>query len=84
MCYMGSQFIFSLFFFKRSGHKLLVFWGQYISSYIFSGVFMGSPGGAVVKNPSVNAGDAVSIPDLGRPPGVGNGNRSSILAWKIP
>ncbi|XP_043309093.1 guanine nucleotide-binding protein G(I)/G(S)/G(O) subunit gamma-10 isoform X1 [Cervus canadensis] len=41
-------------------------------------------GGAVVKNPSANAGDAVSIPDLGRPPGVGNGNRSNVLAWKIP
>ena len=45
---------------------------------------MGSPGGEVVKNSSANAGDAGSIPDLGRPPGVGNGDRSSVLAWKIP
>ena len=40
-------------------------------------------GNTVVKNPptnarescgSLNAGDAASIPGLGRPPGVGNGN----------
>ena len=31
-------------------------------------------GGAVIKNLSVNAGDSVSIPGLGRSPGVGNGN----------
>ena len=37
----------------------------------------GFPGGAVVKNPPANAGDArntCSIPESGRPPGVGNGN----------
>ena len=35
------------------------------------------PGGAVVKNPSVNEGDTGdmgSIPELGRSPGAGNGN----------
>ena len=35
------------------------------------------PGGAVVKNPPANAGDARNvglIPGLGRFPGVGNGN----------
>ena len=35
------------------------------------------PGGAVVKNPSVNegdTGDTGSIPELGRSPGAGNGN----------
>ena len=32
-----------------------------------------------------NAGDAGSIPGLGRSPGEGNGNLlSSILAWEIP
>ena len=30
---------------------------------------MGLPGGAVVKNPPANAGDAGSIPGLGRSPG---------------
>ena len=38
---------------------------------------MGFPGGAVVKNPPANAGNARdmgSIPGLGRYPGVGNNN----------
>lgn len=41
----------------------------------------------LVKNPPENAedtGDMGSVPGLGRSPGVGNGNHSSILAWKIP
>ena len=45
---------------------------------------MGFP---VVKNPPANAGytrDMGSIPGSGICPGVGNGNHSSILAWKIP
>ena len=47
----------------------------------------GFPSGAMVKNPSANAGDsegAGSIPESGRSPGVGNGNHSSILASEIP
>ena len=32
------------------------------------------PGGSVVKNPPANAGDAGSIPGLGRSPGEGNGS----------
>ena len=35
---------------------------------------MGFPNGSVVKNPSANAGDMVSIPGLGRSLGKGNGN----------
>ena len=31
-----------------------------------------------------DAGDTGLIPRLGRSPGGGNGNHSSILAWKIP
>ena len=34
----------------------------------------GFPGGSVVKNLSVNAGDAGSISGLSRSPGEGNGN----------
>ena len=34
----------------------------------------GFPSGSVVKNPPANAGDAGSIPGLGRSPGEGNGN----------
>ena len=44
----------------------------------------GFPGSSVVKNPPANAEDMGSIPELGRSPGEGNGNPSSILAWKIP
>ena len=29
-------------------------------------------------------GDLGSIPELGRSPGEGQGNHSSILAWRIP
>ena len=45
------------------------------------------PGGTVVKNLPTRAGDARhvgSVPELGRSPGVENGNHSSILAWEIP
>ena len=38
---------------------------------------LGFPGGSLVKNPPANAGDAGdagSIPGLGRSPGGGNGN----------
>ena len=35
---------------------------------------MGFPGDSAVNNPSANAGDASSIPGLGRSPGEGNGN----------
>ena len=41
----------------------------------------------MVMNPLVNIGDARDtglIPGLGRAPGVGNGNHSSIVAWRIP
>ena len=34
----------------------------------------GFPGGSVVKDPPTNAGEADSIPGLGRCPGEGNGN----------
>ena len=35
---------------------------------------LGLPAWLGVKNPPANAGDAGSIPGLGRPPGQGNGN----------
>ena len=34
----------------------------------------GFPGGSAAKNPPANAGDAGSIPGLGRSPAEGNGN----------
>ena len=43
----------------------------------FSGVSM-------VKNLPANERNADFIPGLGRSPGEGNGNHSSVLAWEIP
>ena len=37
-----------------------------------------------VKNLPTNAGDTGLIPWWGKSPGEGNGNHSSILAWRIP
>ena len=48
--------------------------------------FGGFPGGAVVKNPPANAGDARdvgSLPGLGKSLEEGNGN-PPILTWEIP
>ena len=45
---------------------------------------MAFPGSSVVMNPPANAGDVGSILGSGRSPGEGNGNHSSILAWRIP
>ena len=35
---------------------------------------MDFPGGSLVKNPPIKAGDTGLIPGLGKSPGVGNGN----------
>ena len=41
---------------------------------LFNYTTLGFPGGSAVKSPTVNAGDAGSIPGSGRSPGEGNGN----------
>ena len=41
-------------------------------------------GGSNGEESACNAGDLGLIPVLGRSPGEGNDNPSSILAWKIP
>ena len=38
----------------------------------------------MVKNPPADAGDAGSIPGLGRSPGGGHGTHPGILAWRMP
>ena len=43
---------------------------------------VGSPDGSVVKNLLASAGDAGSIPGLGRSPGERMATHSSILPWK--
>ena len=45
---------------------------------------IGFPGGSVVKNPPVNAGDAGSIPGLGRSLEKEMATQSSLLATEIP
>ena len=52
--------------------------------FVGEGVLYGFPGGSLIKTLSTNGGDMGSIPGLGRSPGEGNGNLSSILAWEIP
>ena len=44
--------------------------GEFITKDFITGL----PGGSVVENPTVNAGDASLIPRLGRSPGEGYGN----------
>ena len=44
----------------------------------------GFPGGSDGKESTCNAGDLGSISGLGRSPGGGPANHSSILAWRIP
>ena len=58
-----------------------------LASYCSMGasIPIGFPGGASGKEPTCSAGDSRdvgSIPESGRSLGGGNGNHSSILAWK--
>ena len=43
-------------------------------------IIVGFPGGSVVKNPPVNAGDVGSVPGEGRSPGGGNGVVPAVVA----
>ena len=45
---------------------------------------MGFPDGSDGKESACNAGDAGSIPGLGKSPGGGHGNPLQYLAWRIP
>ena len=49
-----------------------------------SGSKAGFPGGSVVKNPPAHAGDAGSIPGLGRCPGGENGNPLQYFCLENP
>ena len=53
---------------------------KYFRGTHISKVFLG---GSVVKNSLANAGDSGLISGSGRFPRVGDGNPSSIFAWKI-
>ena len=59
----------------------------YIVIYRVVYLYMGFPGGTMVKNPPANAGnrrDVASISGSGRSLGVGNGNPLQYSCWKIP
>ena len=45
---------------------------------------VGFPGGSDGKESACDAEELGSVPRSGRSPGEGNGNPSSILAWRIP
>ena len=45
---------------------------------------MSFPGGSVVKNPPVDAGDRGSTPGWGKSPGEGNGNPLQHSCLKLP
>ena len=47
-------------------------------------VSLGFPGGSDGKESTCNEGELGSVPGLGRSPGGGHGNHSSIPAWKSP
>ena len=47
---------------------------QILKAHLNEILFLGFPGGSVVKNLPASAGDLGSIPGLGRSPGEGNGN----------
>ena len=49
-----------------------------------SSQFQGFCGGSDDKESACNAGDPGSIPEPEKSPGEGNGNPTSILAWRIP
>ena len=51
--------------------------------YFHGGNHKGFPCSSIGKESACSAGDPGWIPGLGRSPGGGNGNHSSILAWKI-
>ena len=44
----------------------------------------GFPGGSVIKNLPANAGDAGSIPGLGRAPGEGNSQPTPVFYLEVP
>ena len=47
-------------------------------------VFLGFPGGSDGKESTCNVGHLGLIPGLGRSPGGGHGDPSSVLAWRVP
>ena len=64
-----------LFFLNPVSHPVIINWTIY-------SIYLGFPGGLVVKILPANAGDVDSIPGLGRSPGKEMANQSCILPGK--
>ena len=54
------------------------------SYFIYSSLYLGFPGGLVVKNLPASAGDPYSIPSTGISPGEGNGNPFQYSCLEYP
>ena len=65
-----------LFFLNPVSHPVVINW-------TIDSIYLGFPGGLVVKSLPANAGDVGSIPGLGRSPGEGNGKPIQDLTWEI-
>ena len=64
--------------------QIILFLHQHLkNSNILRVSLVGLPGGSDGKEFTCNVGDLGSVPGLGRSPGGGHGNHSSILAWRI-
>ena len=56
----------------------------YVCIYFPICLYIGFPGGSVVKKPRVNTGDMSSIPESGSSPREGNGNPFQYSCLKNP
>ena len=62
--------------YKHNEQLVQLYWKNYYFSkfYCVPGIALGCPDGSFMKNPPANAGDAGSIPGLGKSSEEGNGN----------
>ena len=59
---------------RLRGHDYEGEGGEDVRQSLYMSIQCGLTGGSGIKKPPISAGDAGSIPDLGRSPGEGNGN----------
>ena len=75
-CYGASLFLIA----PKQKH-LKMFINRWVDKLWY--IDIGFPASSVSEESTHNEGDLGSIPELGRSPGGGHGNHSSILAWRI-
>ena len=76
ICYLALAYFIDHLYIKIVGFN------YYMLIYIQ--IYMGFPGGTVVKNSPANSGDAGLIPESGRFTGGGNGNLMQYSCLEIP